>query len=54
MRRFRQHFRALLYNAAEALKDFTMEELKTNDPYTLAPWDKRVQTIINQVTPDEV
>ena len=31
-----------------------MEELETINPFTLAPWEKRVQTVTNQATPSEV
>ena len=33
---------------AEALKDVEMEEMETINPFTLAPWEKRVQTAINK------
>jgi ribonuclease HI len=32
---------------AEALKDIEMEEMETINPFTLAPWEKRVQTAID-------
>ena len=53
MRKFRRQFRSPLYDVAEVLKDFAMEELETINPFTLAPWEKRVQTITDQATPDE-
>jgi hypothetical protein len=32
---------------AEALKDIEIEEMETINPFTLASWEKRVQTAIN-------
>ena len=54
MRRFRRQFRSPLYDVAEVLKDFAMEELETIDPLTLAPWEKRVQIITDRATPNDV
>lgn len=45
MRKFRRQHRSPLYQVAEALKDIPMEELEVIKPYTLAPWEKRVQTM---------
>jgi hypothetical protein len=39
--------RSPLYQVAEALKDIEMEEMEVINPFTLAPWEKRVQTAIN-------
>ena len=36
------------------LKDFAMEELETINPFTLAPWEKRVQTITDETAAEEV
>jgi exonuclease III len=47
MRRFRRQHRSPLYQVAEALKDISMEELETIDPYTLAPWERRAATVID-------
>ncbi len=33
---------------ADALKDIAIEELETINPFTLAPWEKRVQTITDE------
>ena len=48
MRRFRKQHRSPLYQVAEALKDISMEKLETINPCTLAPWEKRVQTIADE------
>ena len=48
MRKFRRQHRSPLYQVADALKDIAMEELETINPFTLAPWEKRVQTITDE------
>ena len=53
MRRFRTRFRSPLHDVAEVLKDFAMEELETIHPFSLAPWEKRIQTITDGTTPDQ-
>lgn len=53
MRKFRRQFRSPLYDVAAVLKDFAMEDLETINPFTLAPWEKRVQTVTNQATANE-
>ena len=53
MRRFRRQFRSPLYDVAEVLKDLAMEELETINPFSLAPWEKRTQTIIDHPTAHE-
>ncbi len=50
MRKFRTHYRSPLYQVADALKGILMDELETINPFTLTPWEKRVQTIINELT----
>jgi ribonuclease HI len=47
MRKFRRQYRSPLYDVAEVLKDFAMEQLETINPFTLAPWEKRVHTIVD-------
>jgi hypothetical protein len=39
---------------ADVLKDFVMEELETINLFTLAPWEKRVQTITNKTAAKKV
>ncbi|KAM3066458.1 hypothetical protein ACMFMG_012228 [Clarireedia jacksonii] len=48
MRKFRKQHRSPLYQVAEKLKGFAMEEMETIHPFTLPPWEKRVQTITNK------
>src|SRR5438045_648155 len=48
MRKFRKQHRSPLYQVADALKDIAMEELETIIPFTLAPWERRIQTIIDK------
>jgi hypothetical protein len=48
MRKFRRLHRSPLYQMADALKDIALEELETINPFTLAPWEKRVQTIAEE------
>ena len=38
---------SLLYQVAEALKTIEMEGMETINPFTLPPWEKRVQTIVD-------
>jgi hypothetical protein len=54
MRKFRRQHRSPLYEVADVLKDFAMEELETINPFTLAPWEKRVQTITDEVAAKKV
>jgi hypothetical protein len=51
MRKFRRQHRSPLYQVADALKDISMEELETINPYTLAPWEKRALTITDGTAP---
>lgn len=53
MRRFRRQYRSPLYEVAEVLKDLAMEELETINPFTLAPWEKRVHTITDETAEDK-
>ena len=39
--------RSPLYQVAEALKTIEMEGMETINPFTLAPWEKRVQTVVD-------
>ncbi len=48
MRKFRKQHRSPLYQVAEKLKDVAMEEMETIHPFTLPPWEKRVQTIADE------
>ena len=50
MRKFRIQHRSPLYQVAEALKGIPMDELETISPFTLAPWEKRVQTFTDELT----
>jgi hypothetical protein len=50
MRKFRDRYRSPLYQVAEALKGIPMDELETISPFTLAPWEKRVQTFTKNMT----
>ncbi len=43
----RQH-RSPFYPVAETLKDIPMERLETIEPFTLAPWESRIKTIVGQ------
>jgi len=44
MRKFRKQHRSPLFQVAETLKDIAMEDMETINPFTLAPWEMRVQT----------
>jgi ribonuclease HI len=54
MRKFRRQHRSPLYEVADVLKDFAMEELETINPFTLAPWEKRIQTITDETAAEKV
>ncbi|KAJ5799012.1 uncharacterized protein N7503_006517 [Penicillium pulvis] len=47
IRKFRRYHRSPLYQVADALRHIDMETLEIIDPFTLAPWDERVQANIN-------
>ncbi|KAI2864678.1 hypothetical protein CBS11852_11527 [Aspergillus niger] len=44
IRKFRRFHRSPLYQVADALKNIDMETLETINPFTLAPWETRIQT----------
>ncbi|KAJ6168143.1 hypothetical protein N7497_000986 [Penicillium chrysogenum] len=48
IRKFRRYHRSPLYQVADALKHIDMETLETINPFTLAPWEERMQTDIDQ------
>ena len=54
MRKFRRQHRSPLYQVAEATKDMALEELETINPCILAPWEKRIQTIIDKSVPGQL
>jgi exonuclease III len=47
IRKFRRYNRSPFYEVAVALNEIPMEELETINPFTLAPWVERVQTIVD-------
>ena len=48
IRKFRKLHRSPLYQVADALKGIEMEGMETINPFALAPWEKRVDTIIDE------
>ncbi|CAG8141342.1 unnamed protein product [Penicillium nalgiovense] len=48
IRKFRRYHRSPLYQVADALKHIDMETLETINPFTLAPWEERMQTGTDQ------
>ncbi|CEL11769.1 Putative Reverse transcriptase [Aspergillus calidoustus] len=48
IRKFRRFHRSPLYQVADVLKNIEMETLETINPFTLAPWEERLQTDIGQ------
>ncbi|KAJ6118433.1 hypothetical protein N7471_013900 [Penicillium samsonianum] len=44
IRKFRRYHRSPLYQVADAMKNIEMESLETINPFTLAPWEARMQT----------
>lgn len=51
IRKFRRFHRSPLYQVADVLKTIEMEILETINPFTLAPWEERLQADIGQ-TPE--
>ena len=49
IKKFRRFHRSPLYQVADALKNIEMETLETINPFTLAPWEERVQTDIHKI-----
>lgn len=43
IRKFRRYHRSPLYQIADALRHIDMETLETINPFTLAPWEERIQ-----------
>ena len=43
IKKFRRYHRSPLYQVADALKNIKMESLETINPFTLAPWEERIQ-----------
>ncbi|OQD68712.1 hypothetical protein PENANT_c297G01221, partial [Penicillium antarcticum] len=48
IRKFRRYHRSPLYRVADALKHIDMETLETINPFTLAPWEERMQPDMDQ------
>jgi ribonuclease HI len=44
IRKFRRYHRSPFYQVADVLKDIPMESLETINPFTLAPWEERIQS----------
>ena len=44
IKKFRRYHRSPLYQVADTLKGIEMETLETINPFTLAPWEERVQS----------
>ncbi|KAK6810408.1 hypothetical protein RU639_013833, partial [Aspergillus parasiticus] len=51
IRKFRRFHRSPLYQVADVLKNIEMEALETINPFTLAPWEERLQIDIGE-TPE--
>jgi hypothetical protein len=51
IRKFRRFHRSPLYQVADVLKNIKIEILETINPFTLAPWEERLQADIGQ-TPE--
>ena len=47
IRRLRR-FRSPFHQVAEVLKDVSMESLETINPFTLAPWERRIQVVADE------
>ena len=53
MRKLHRQHRSPLYEVAEVLKDFEMEKLETINPFTLAPWEKRLRVVTDQAVVED-
>jgi ribonuclease HI len=51
IKKFRRYHRSPLYQVADTLKNIEMEALETITPFTLAPWEARMQIGV-EATPD--
>ncbi|KAJ9481395.1 hypothetical protein VN97_g12085 [Penicillium thymicola] len=49
IKKFRRYHPSPLYQVADALKNIEMETLETINPFTLAPWEERVQTHVHEI-----
>jgi hypothetical protein len=49
MKKFRRFYRSPLYQVADVLKNIEMEALETINPFTLAPWEERLQADIGGI-----
>jgi hypothetical protein len=50
IKKFRRFHRSPLYQMADALKNIEMETLETINLFTLAPWEKQVQTNMGETS----
>jgi hypothetical protein len=48
IRKFRRFHRSPLYQVADMLKNIEMETLESINPFTLAPWQERLQTDVGR------
>ncbi len=48
IRKFRRYHRSPFYQVADMLKDVSMEHRETINPFTLAPWERRVEAITDE------
>jgi hypothetical protein len=51
IKKFRRYHHSPLYQVADALKSIEIETLETINPFTLAPWETRIQTDV-EAMPD--
>lgn len=45
----RRYHRSPLYQVADALKNIEMETLETINPFTIAPWEKRMKVDMHEI-----
>jgi hypothetical protein len=50
IKKFRRFHRSPLYQVADTLKNIEMETLETINPFTLAPWEERVQADMGETS----
>jgi hypothetical protein len=50
IKKFRRFHRSPFYQVADAMKNIEMETLETINPFTLAPWEKWVQTDMGETS----
>jgi hypothetical protein len=54
IKKFRRFHRSPLYQVADTLQNIEIETLETINPFTLAPWEERVQTDMGETSETQI